>query len=167
MIIINSLNGTGLIPPLPEGARYLYGAKGRSHPFPTPEGIRDYVTNYYLRSGAATEARVRLAYEVSVRNHENAKARDKAVNGSVEDANRNLLYRGRPMFEWADRLEIPVLLTWSRENKGATVEDASRFLMRLNRGEMHVFIHAGHHVQVDQHLRWSQVVMDFLQNQRL
>jgi 2-hydroxymuconate-semialdehyde hydrolase len=164
LVIVNSLNGTGMIPPMPEGARYLYGAEGRPHRYPTLDGIREYLKGYYLRRGAVTEERVKLAYDVSVRNHENAKARDMAVNSSREDANNNLCYRGKLMHEWADALNVPVLLTWSRENRGASAEDAVGFLRRLKQGEMHVFVDAGHHVQVDQHERWSEVVTDFIEH---
>ena len=37
-------------------------------------------------------------------------------------------------------LTVPVLLTWSRENRGASAEDAVGFLRRLKEGEMYVFV---------------------------
>ena len=163
LIIINSLNGTHPIPPAPEGLKYTLGPKGyHPHRTPTVEGIRADLRDFYVHQDIVTEARVQRSFEISSRNHLYARARAEATNGSIEAANANLSYRGKHIAEYAGELDRDVLLTWSRENRGTSPAEALTFFNRLKRGEMHVFVDAGHHVMVEHPRRWSEVVTGFL-----
>jgi pimeloyl-ACP methyl ester carboxylesterase len=162
LVIINSLNGTSAIPPAPEGLKYILGPQGHAHEAPTLENVRRGLERLYVDGRLVTEARVRRTLEIAERNHAYALARAQARQATIEAANADLAYRGQHISAFADRLPMEVLLTWSRENNGATPTDAVRFLERLRRAELHVFVDAGHHVMTEHPERWSEVVAGFL-----
>jgi len=76
------------------------------------------------------------------------------------------VYRGEHISDLAGDLRMSVLLTWSREKRGATPTGALAFYGRLSDGEMHVFANAGHHVMTERPERWSSVVTEFLLSAR-
>lgn len=166
LVIINSLNGCMPIPPAPEGLQYIYHEEGHAHEEPTLEGVREDLVEFYHDEELVTDERVQRFYEMSNRNHEFAKRRAEAVTSTVEDANENLSYEGDHISERADDLEMPVLLTWSRENRGATPEDAMPLFNCLDDVEMHVFSGAKHHVQAEYPDAWTAVVRRFLESDR-
>src|SRR5690606_1861589 len=126
------------------------------------ERIRASLSSLYVRQELVTEERIDTALEIARLNHAFARARAQATSSTVDDANRNLMYRGAHISEHAGALRVPVLLTWSRENPGATPADAARFLERLHVGELHVLTGAGHHVMTEFPERWAEVVIGFL-----
>lgn len=159
LVIINSLNGTSPIPadyPLPRD----------TDAYPTVEGIRRYLQDFYFNEQVVTEERVQRTHEMSVKNFEFAQARRAILGHTPPEWNRNLLYRGAHISERARRLIMPVLLTWSRENTGASPADAVVFAGRLADFDLHVFANARHHVQTEHPERWSEVVIGFLQSAR-
>ena len=166
LIIINSLNGSNPLPPAPEGRKYIYGPEGHAHEEPTLEGTREKLREFYYDELLVTDDRVELHYRMANRNHEFAESRDKAINSSIEDANENLEYKGAHISEHASELKMPVLLTWSRENRGATPADALSLFNRIDDAEMHVLTNAKHHVQAEHPERWSEIVRSFLQSER-
>ncbi|UTF55690.1 alpha/beta fold hydrolase [Natronosalvus rutilus] len=163
MIIINSLNGCMPIPPAPEGYQYIYHEEGHAHKEPTLEDVRENLMEFYSDTGLVTDERVELFYEMSARNHKFAEKRSAAVTSTIGDANENLSYRGDHISEHADELSLPVLLTWSRENRGATPEDAMPLFNRIDNVEMHIFSGAKHHVQAEYPHAWTNVVQRFLE----
>jgi 2-hydroxy-6-oxonona-2,4-dienedioate hydrolase len=155
LVIINSLNGTSLIPedyPLPRDVEDAI----------TPAYVRDDLLGFYYNKAIVTEHRVRRTLELSLKNYDFALARRKSIGPRPADWNRNLMYRGRHISEYAGDLDRRVLLTWSRENRGASPEDALRFYARLRHPELHVWSGAGHHVHTEHPESWSRVVVDFL-----
>ncbi len=166
LIIINSLNGTQPIPPAPEGNQYIYSPVGHAHHDPTRERIHAELCAFYVNQKLVTEARVARTLEIARSNHAYAKKRARATSSTVEEANENLSYRGRSMDQWAPQLSVPVLMTWSRENRGSHPSHALAFYERLVDGEMHIFSGAGHHVMTEHPRRWTQVVWDFLCSER-
>jgi pimeloyl-ACP methyl ester carboxylesterase len=103
---------------------------------------------------------------VSAKNFEFARARRAALGDTPAEWNRNLLYRGAHISERAGTLAMPVILTWSRENPGASPADAVVFSTRLADAELHVFANARHHVQTEHPQRWADVVATFLKSSR-
>lgn len=166
LIIINSLNGCMPIPPAPEGLQYIYGDGGHAHEEPTLEGVREDLLEFYYDQDLVTDERVERFYEMSARNHEFAEARAKAVTSTIDETNENLSHRGEHISEHADELEVPVLLTWSRENRGATPGDALPLFNRIDDVEMHVFSAVKHHVQAEHPNAWTAVVKRFLESER-
>ena len=166
LIIINSLNGTKPIPPEPEGLKYIYGPQGHSHPIPTLENMKETMMKSYMRKQRITEDRINKTYKISSLNHEFARAREIAIGSTIEDYNTNLSYKGKHISEYAHELKMPVFLTWSRENDGSNVEDASRFLDRLKDGEMHVVVNALHSIQRDQSERFASTLIEWLKSER-
>ncbi len=166
LIVINSLNGTQAIPPEPEGLKYIFGPQGHSHEEPDRDRIREGMKKFYVDQALVTDERVELHYEIAVKNRDFALERATARSSSVDMLNEDLSYRGKHISEHADRLEMPVLMTWSRENRGSTPEDAMDFFNRVRDVEMHVFPNAGHHVMTEHPQRWSSVVTDFLKSDR-
>lgn len=162
LVIINSLNGSNPIPPEPEGKKYIYGTEGHAHEKPTIENTREKLKEFYYNEGLVTEDRVQLYYEMANRNHEFAKQRAIEMSSTVEDLNKNLEYKGEHISKYADKLGMPVLLTWSRENVGASPGDAFSLFNRISDVEMHVFSKAKHHVQTEHPQKWSDVVTMFL-----
>jgi pimeloyl-ACP methyl ester carboxylesterase len=162
LVIINSLNGTSAIPPAPEGLRYILGPQGHAHEAPTLENVRRGLERLFVDQRLVTDERVRRTLEIAERNHAYARARAEARQGTIDLANDDLAYRGQHISAFADRLPMDVLLTWSRENNGSTPADAVRFLERLRKAELHVFVDAGHHVMTEHPERWSDVVTSFL-----
>lgn len=162
LVIINSLNGIMPIPPEPEGLKYVLGPAGHPHEVPTEANTRRDLGKFFVDARLVTDERIRRHVEIGSRNHAYALARARARHSSVDALNDDLMYRGRHISESAGDLPMPVLLTWSRENRGATPSDALRFLDRLRLGELHVFLHAGHHVMTEHPERWSSVVAAFL-----
>ena len=159
LVIINSLNGTSPVPadyPLPRD----------TDTYPTIESKRQYLRDFYFNKEIVTESRVRRTLEMATTNFEFAKARRAVLGQTPAEWNRNLLYKGKHISEYADRLKVPVLLTWSRENTGASPADAAAFAQRLGDFEMHVLANAKHHVQTEHAERWSAVVTSFLQSTR-
>jgi 2-hydroxymuconate-semialdehyde hydrolase len=155
IVIINSLNGTSPIPP-------DYPLPLDPHQPPSLDDVRAYLRDYYLHPEPVTESRVRRTHELWHRNFDFARARRRALGWTPETQNRNLLDRGAHIAERAGELPMPVLLTWSRENPGASPADAVRFLGRLRHGELHVLTGAGHHVMTEYPERWSEIVVAFL-----
>lgn len=166
LVVINSLNGCMPIPPAPEGLQYIYHEKGHAHERPTVEGVREDLIEFYHDETLVTDERVQRFYEMSKRNHEFAERRAQAVTSTVEDANENLSYRGAHISERAGELTMPVLLTWSRENRGATPENAMALFNRIDDAEMHIFTGAKHHVQAEYPAAWTDVVRRFLESER-
>lgn len=164
LVIINSLNGIMPIPPEPEGLKYILGPEGHPHELPTEANTRRDLEKFFVDTSLVTDERVRRHVEIGSRNHAYALARARARHASVAALNEDLTYRGGHISEHAGELRMPVLLTWSRENRGATPSDALAFLDRLSRGELHVFLHAGHHVMTEHPERWSSVVASFLRD---
>ena len=159
MVIINSLNGTSPIPddyPLPRDVEAP----------PSNERARRDLLAFYVHKELVTEHRVRRTYELTVRNYAFARARRTYLGETPAQWNRNLLYRGQHIAAYAGELQCPVLLTWSRENTGASPADATAFLNRLRDGDLHVFTNAGHHVMTEHPERWSALVGDFLLSPR-
>jgi pimeloyl-ACP methyl ester carboxylesterase len=159
LVVINSLNGTSLIPddyPLPRDVEVTI----------TEESVRRDLQAFYYDKGLVTDARVRRTLDLSLRNYDFAVARRTAIGPLPADWNRNLMYHGRHISEYAAALRQPILLTWSRENRGASPEDALRFYARLHDAELHVWSGAGHHVHTEHPERWSRVVADFLVSAR-
>lgn len=162
LVIINSLNGTSPIPPAPEGLKYVLGPAGHPHEAPTLENTRRDLERFFVDQRLVTDARVRRTWEIALRNHAYALVRARARHASIESTNADLAYCGAHISALAPSLPMPVLLTWSRENRGATPQDAVAYLHLLQQGELHVFLHAGHHVMTEHPERWSAVVSDFL-----
>jgi 2-hydroxy-6-oxo-octa-2,4-dienoate hydrolase len=159
LVIINSLNGTS---PIPAG----YPLPRDTESPPTPDGVAAYLREFYLRPSLVTEERVRRTQEMWMRNFDFARARRQALASTPAQWNQNLQYRGAHISEQADRLGRPVLLTWSRENTGASPTDAAAFLERLADGELHVITGAKHHVQTEHPHRWTAAVTQFLEGDR-
>jgi pimeloyl-ACP methyl ester carboxylesterase len=159
LVVINSLNGTSPIPddyPLPTDTEAE----------PTLERVRAQLRAFYVHPDVVTADRVRRTYEVSTSNFAVARARRRVMGATPGAWNRNLLYRGVHIAEHAGRLAVPVLLTWSRENPGASPADAAAFLGRLRDGELHVWTGAGHHVMTEYPEGWTAVVAAFLRSDR-
>jgi len=165
LTIINSLNGTKPIPPLPEGESYTYGAKGHFYPDPpTLETTKEFMNKFYIQKKFVTNERIKRGFELSIMNHEFARARMSKTNSTVESSNKNLEYKDQHISEHAHKLKIPILLTWSKENKGSDTYDAVEYFSKLKEAELHVFRDAGHHVMVEQSERWAGIVKDFIEN---
>jgi pimeloyl-ACP methyl ester carboxylesterase len=159
VVIINSLNGTSPIPadyPLPQDTEAE----------PTPERVRASLKSFYVNQEIVTEERVRRTHELSVRNFAFACGRRALLGATPSTWNHNLLYKGLHISEFAGHLPMPVLLTWSRENQGASPEDAAAFLRRLRDAELHVWTNAGHHVMTEHPESWAAVVATFLRSTR-
>ena len=159
VVIINSLNGTSFIP-------LDYRLPLEPDTCPSEEDVRKELLAFYFDRHLVTSARVKRTHEYTVRNHEFARARRRAIGSTPEEWNQNLVYRGKHISEYAGELRMPVLLTWSRENRGASPADALAFYGRISDVEMHVFANAGHHVMTEHPERWSSVVTDFLLSER-
>lgn len=159
VVIINSLNGTSPIPsdyPLPRDVDET----------PTEESVRLALRTFYAQEAIVTPERVRRTLELTERNFAYASARRRYLGRTPEEWNHNLLYNGRHISEFAGRLRQPVLLTWSRENTGASPHDATVFLSRLRDAELHVWTNARHHVHTEHPQRWSDVAATFLRSKR-
>lgn len=129
---------------------------------PSLDDVRRQLQAFYVDQRLVTEERVRRTHEITVRNHDFARERQRAQGWTSADRNRRLMLRGQHISAYVDELRMPVLLTWSRENRAGSPEAALSFFNRLERGEMTVFIAAGHHVQTEHAERWSSVVASFL-----
>lgn len=164
LVIINSLNGTMPIPPEPEGLKYILGPAGHPHEEPTEANTRRDLERFFVDKRLVSDERVQRHVAIGRRNHAYALARARACHASVAALNDDLTYRGQHVSAFANELPMPVLLSWSRENRGATPSDALAFLDRLQNGELHVFMHAGHHVMTEHPERWSRIVAGFLQD---
>lgn len=166
LIIINSLNGSMPIPGAPEGLKYIYGPLGHAHEEPELERTREQLKEFYFNEDIVTEERVQLHYQMAEQNYNFAKKRAKSERSTVKDANEDLAYKGAHIAEHAGDLERPVLLTWSRENAGASPADALSLYNRIDDVEMHIFSDARHHVQTEHPERWTEVVKAFLESDR-
>ena len=163
VIIINSLNGTSPIPPLPEGRIYIHGQGGHQPRNPDKERTRKNMEKFYAHKELVNDLRADISYKTAMRNYEYAAKRGSAVSSSVEDSNRNLSYKGKHISEWASDLKMPLLLTWSEP--GSKIEWGLSHFFKVPGAEMHMFPWSGHHVQIDQRDRWVQVVTNWLKNE--
>ncbi|MCY4355150.1 MAG: alpha/beta hydrolase [Truepera sp.] len=130
---------------------------------PTAAWVRRELREFYLNSAVITDERVELTLAMASRNYDFAVARQLATGTTSEERNRYLWYRGRPISEHVGTLAMPVLVSWSRENRGASVAQALPTFDRLAAAEMHVWVGAGHHVQVEYPESWSAVVRTFIE----
>lgn len=155
VVIINSLNGTSPIP-------HSYALPWEPDASSSQEEIRRDLLAFYVNPAIVTPVRVERTHFYAVRNSDFAKSRRAAISSNPEAWNRSLTYRGHHISHYADRLKTPVLLTWSRENRGASPGDALEFFNRIDDVEMCVFANAGHHVMTEHPERWASVATDFL-----
>ena len=158
LIIINSLNGTHSLP----SERYIYAPGGHQYQKPTLEGIKQGQLRFYAHKDLVTDERVKRGYEITLQNYEFADKKGRANSSTLEDANRNLSYKGKHISHWAGDLKMPVLLTWSEP--GSKIEWGLGHFFKVPGSEMHLFPWSGHHVQTDQRDRWVQVVTNWLMN---
>ena len=163
LILTNSLNGTVPIPPLPEGASFIYAPGGHQYKRQSLEEIRTMLQNYYQHPELVSEERVELVFDNYRRNYQYAHARGTAVASTVERLNKNLSYQGKHISEWAPKLQMPVLLMWSEP--GSKIEWGLSHLNKIPGAEMHLLPWSGHHLFTDQSARWAQVVTDWLLNE--
>ena len=163
LIIINSLNGTFPIPPLPEGRIYIHASGGHQPRKPDKKSIKRNMKTFYAHIDLVTDRRIDLSYDTTLRNYKYAAERGRNVSSSVEVLNENLSYKGRHISEWASQLKMPVLLTWSEP--GSKIEWGITHFFKIPGAEMHLFSWSGHHVQIDQSARWVQVVTNWLKNE--
>jgi len=163
LIIINSLNGTVPIPPLPEGRMYISTRRVHQPRKPEIERTRRKLNTFYAHKDLVTDERIDLNYQTALRNYNYAAERGGAVSSSVEAINKNLSYKGKHISEWASELKMPVLLTWSEP--GSKIEWGLSHFFKVSGAEMHLFPWSGHHVQTDQRERWVQVVTNWLENE--
>jgi pimeloyl-ACP methyl ester carboxylesterase len=163
LVVINS--GSTVIAHRPESGPDRYDPRwavpARS---PSLDDIRNELAAFYRQPQVVSEARVARTHELAVRHFEFAIARQRAQGATSNDRNRELSYRGRHIFWAVDQLTMPVLITWSRENRGCSPEQAMPFFNRLQNAEMHTWVDAGHHLQLEHPERWSSVVLDFIQS---
>ena len=155
LVVINSLNGTSLIPDdyvLPLDVEEMIDESY----------VRIDLSAFYVNPGLVTDARVARTLEISRANYKYALARRRWTGSLPADWNRNLMYKGRHISDFAGDLNRPVLLTWSRENRGASPEAGMRFYRKLRDGELHLWSRAGHHVQTEHAESCSAVVGEFL-----
>ena len=155
LVIINSLNGTS---PIPSD----FSLPLVPDECPTEEDVERELLGFYYNKRLVTAERVKKTHEYTVRNYEFARGRLGDIGRTPEAWNQHLTYRGRHISECAGELGMPVLLTWSRENRGASPADALVFFNRLADANMHVFAGAGHHVMTEHPERWSSIVSEFL-----
>lgn len=160
LILIDSLGGTFPIRPTPEGRGYFFGPAGIAYEEPTLESTRQKLESGLVHQDLVTDDRVALRYEIAAKNYEYAKSRSEVVGATIEAANRHRSYRGRHIADWADQLEMPVLLTWSAMQ--SHVQWGIYYLTRNPGAEMHIFPWSGHPVMIDQRDRWLDVVTNWL-----
>ncbi len=159
LIIINSLNGTHSLP----SERYIYAPGGHQYQKPTLEGIKQGQLRFFAHKDLVTDERVKRGYEITLQNYEFADKKGRANSSTLDDANRNLSYKGKHISHWAGDLKMPVLLTWSEP--GSKIEWGLEHFFKVPGSEMHLFPWSGHHVQTDQRDRWVQVVTNWLLNE--
>jgi len=163
LILIDSLGGTFPIRPTLEGRGYFSGPAGVEVNEPTLDGTREKLKRYYFHQDVITDERVELRYEIASRNYEYAKRRSEVTGASLEAASKNRTYQDRHIADWADQLEMPVLLTWSSMH--SHIHWGIYYLTRNPNAEMHIFPWSGHPVQTDQKDRWLEVVTGWLTNE--
>jgi pimeloyl-ACP methyl ester carboxylesterase len=130
---------------------------------PSRDDVRRDLIAFYRQPHVVTEERIDRCHELAVEHYEGAAERQRLHGMTAADRNRSLAYRGRHISYSADALEMPVLLTWSRENRGASPEDAMQFFNRLRDAQMHVWVNAGHHLQLEHPASWAHVVTSFME----
>ncbi|HYU78588.1 MAG TPA: alpha/beta hydrolase [Vicinamibacterales bacterium] len=157
LVIINSGSGWQILPSDAPAPR----SRDNVEP-PTIESVRQTLQRFYFNKQFVTDAWVKRVHEISARNHAFDAGRTKAGGTTGADRNRMLEYHGKHMALSAGELNVPVLMTLSREDNPASHPDALTFYKRLKSGELHMFAHSGHHVQIEQSDRWAAVVLDFL-----
>lgn len=133
---------------------------------PSEEDVQKELIAFYHRKHIVTDERIRKTREYAVRNYDFAVKRQMAQGLTSQDRNKRLQYKGRHISTFANILQVPVLLTWSRENRGAKPEQALPFFNGLEDAEMHIFVEAGHHVHLEHPERWSDVVTSFIHTHR-
>ncbi|MEX2356360.1 MAG: alpha/beta hydrolase [Thermaerobacterales bacterium] len=155
LIIINSLNGTAPV----HNYKGHWRAEGEDA-HPGKDAIRESLRQFYIKKDLVTEERVNRTMEIGQIAFDFARKRLEADRG-VSD---KLHYRGKHIAEWAPELEMPILMTWSKENRGSAPEEALPYLYSLGKdqAEMHIFLNAGHHVQTEHPERWSEIVTNFV-----
>lgn len=163
LIIINSLNGTFPIPPLPQGALYIHKPSGNQPTKPEKKRTKKRMEAFYAHKDLVTNRRVDLSYELSLRNYEYAAARRRTVSISVEASNKNLSYKGKHISEWASELKMPVFLMWSEP--GSKIEWGLSHFFKVPGAEMHLLPYSGHGLHRDQVERWVQVVSEWVLNE--
>jgi len=162
LVVINS-GSTVVASRSDEGAAAFDPRWALPEQLPTRDDVRRELAAFYLQPHVVTEERIDRCYELAVQHYERAAERQRLHGMTAADRNRSLAYRGRHISYAADTLAMPVLLTWSRENRGASPEDALPFFNRLRDGEMHVWVNAGHHLQLEHPASWSHVVASFVE----
>lgn len=161
LVIINSLNGSPILPNVPTGVKPYSGPP----PLPTFGSIKEHMGDeVYYHKELLTEERIEKILEVSLKNYEFARARSMALYERSQKGYKNLDFRGKHISEYADQLKMPVLLTWGRDDPSPRLEYGLALYSRIPGAEMHILPNAKHHVMADQSERWSSVVTNFLKS---
>ena len=130
---------------------------------PSRDDVRRELEAFYRQPHVVTQERIDRCYQLTTEHFARAQERQRLHGMTAADRNRSLAYDGQHISYAADRLAMPVLLTWSRENRGARPEDAMPFFNRLRNAEMHVWVDAGHHLQLEHPTSWADVVTSFVE----
>ncbi|MHB1444684.1 MAG: alpha/beta fold hydrolase [Acidimicrobiales bacterium] len=67
-----------------------------------------------------------------------------------------------PLYARAERISVPTLITWGRDDRMLPFEQALFAFRRLPRAELHVFSRCGHWAQVERKDEFERVVIEFL-----
>ncbi len=137
-------------------------AKSLSDKPPTRESVRKKMEKNFLNKDLVTEEMIDLVLEIGGLNHETARARWEACSSTEDESRNNQMYRGKYMCERAGELDVPVLMTWSRENPGSSPIDALDYFNQIDDVQMHIFSGARHHVMTELPEEWSAVVREFV-----
>ncbi len=140
-------------------------AKSHSKKRPSRESVRAKMEKNFENKALVTEDLLDLVLEMTERNNPTATARWKACSATEDDSRNNQMYQGKYMCERAGELDVPVLMTWSRENPGSSPIDALEYFNMLDEAQMHVFTGARHHVMTELPEEWAAVVRAFVLQQ--
>ena len=67
-----------------------------------------------------------------------------------------------PLYARAERISVPTLITWGRDDRMLPFEQAIFAFRHLPRAELHVFSRCGHWAQVERKDEFERVVIEFL-----
>jgi pimeloyl-ACP methyl ester carboxylesterase len=147
------LMASGSLSPRPPGSNpeeERRAAEERASYTPSLENARVYLQHHLVNHAAITDELVHELYEMSRgKNVESFQARAREVST-------------RPDYDDLQRITIPRLLLWGRQDTGGPIRGLL-LQEKLPGSELHIFDRCGHWVNVDQFDRVNTIVCDFLQ----
>ena len=133
-------------------SQVYYGGNG-----PTPEKMRDYLSQLLYDPSLITEDVVRERYEASV---------EPEFMEQAPEGRTTTRHTPEDLWKRLDEIQAQTLIVWGRENRAQSYENAVFMLSRIPRAQLHVFGECGLWVPFEKPSEFNSLVTGFIRGKK-